>query len=90
MKCNRLDFLCLSLNIIDLYIILQFKCVVREERFTYQGSYSQLFIFFVCYQHRHLSIIDCFKVYTTCLVCFISTVHGQCRREEKEVLKDRR
>jgi hypothetical protein len=35
--------------------------------------------------HRHLSNIDYLKARTACLVCFISTVNGHCK---KEALKD--
>jgi hypothetical protein len=33
-------------------------------------------------KHRHLSNIDCLKARTACLVCFISTVNGHCKKKK--------
>jgi hypothetical protein len=38
--------------------------------------------------HRHLSNIDCIMMYTTCLVCFISTVNGRSKKDKKEAYLD--
>jgi len=34
--------------------------------------------------HRHLSIIDCLKAHTSCLVCFISTVNGHHKKKPRK------
>jgi len=39
------------------------------------------------FYHRHLSNIDCLKARTACLVCFISTVNGRSKKEEKKAIK---
>ena len=31
--------------------------------------------------HRHLCNIDCLKACTACLVCFVSTVNGHCKKK---------
>jgi hypothetical protein len=33
---------------------------------------------------RHLSNVDCLKAHTACLVCFISTVNGHCKKRKKK------
>jgi hypothetical protein len=33
------------------------------------------------FDHRHLSNIDCLMAHTTCLVCFISTANGHCKKK---------
>ncbi len=38
-----------------------------------------------CFEHRHISNIDCLAAHTACLVCFISTVNG--RSEKKKPIK---
>ncbi len=38
-------------------------------------------------KQRHLSNIDCLKVCTSCLVCFISTVNGHCKKKKKKPWK---
>jgi hypothetical protein len=35
--------------------------------------------------HKHLRNIDCLKVHTACLVCFVGTVNGH---HKKEALKE--
>ena len=35
--------------------------------------------------HRHLSNIDCLKARTACLVCFISTVNGHCKKRKRSL-----
>jgi hypothetical protein len=39
------------------------------------------------YYRRHLSNIDCLKVHTACLVCFISTVNGNSKKKKKKPWK---
>jgi hypothetical protein len=39
---------------------------------------------FVCFDHRHLTNIDCLMARTTCLFCFISTVNGHYKKNRKE------
>jgi len=36
--------------------------------------------------HRHLRITDCLMARTACLVCFISTVNGHSKKEEKKAI----
>jgi len=56
----------------------QLTSFVESKVASHSGNY---------YYRRHLSDIDCLKAHTACLVCFISTVNGN-RKKEKEALKD--
>jgi hypothetical protein len=40
----------------------------------------------VSFKHRHIRIIDCLTAHTACLVCFISTVNGHNKKEEKKAI----
>jgi len=34
--------------------------------------------------HRHINNIDCLRVSSACLVCFLSTVNGRIKKERKK------